>query len=560
MTTYTITSYNDGGGLVNTDWTYHVTNAPASGDTVLLGSDIGSSGAPLTALSAITIPTGATFDGQGYKIYINISSFASSFDLTGGTVQNLGIDCSSTTLASTVGYIGSANSYGNVYNCHTDGNLSDSNGGIFGVINGTVNIERCTWSGSCEGQFSGGIMATTTNDTITITINECYTNVISMPGTDNWRSGIVGTIYQGTVVITNCYSFGDFGTHNTVAGIATIVSIATGRPVTITDCYTTDDNLIYSGNATASLATTVTNCIAATIIAANESTINAGSANNSIDLTDIQGVLGGPATSWNSSPPDSVWVIGSNSDYPMLYQFNTGPWTGYTIYTDNATLTGGYEGGNARGDPHITTLFGRTYDYGTLGFSRYFDNCNSDNRLVINCEIRKKVIYNRWRSKRYIRRCSIITPKSYIEIKTGFRGEKVRIIKSNIDPSEDITIEENKLTFNNDAMRHCTKCTFDTADNDNALDHEMDNKYHKILQWERNAIRIKIKLDQEYIIDFENVNADNLQPGKIGFNCMNRSNINSYKGLIVDDKWVPYCILENIECEKDLQIDNIMIK
>ena len=557
MTTYTITSY--GTNVDNTEWSYFQTggtgaNTIVSGDTVLLGNDLGSSGTPLTALLRISIPTGATFDGQGYKIYIDKTSFNSCFNLTGGTVQNLGIDCSSSTSLTTqnAGYIAYVDNYGDVYNCHVNGNLSDRNGGIFGRISGTVNIERCTWNGTIDNVYSGAIVSHGLNVSDIININECYSN-----GTinDTQSGGIMGLLFNGVTTITNCYFTGTI-TGSTGAGITTKYNNRYPS-CTITNCYSTspsNNRIVYSVQHASNVD--ILYCVA-DVMSNNTFGTSTG---NSTTLTDIQGALGGPAASWNSTYPTNVWEAGSGSDYPMLYQFNTGPWTGYTIYTDNATLTGGYEGGNARGDPHITTLFGRTYDYNTLGFSRYFDNCNADNRLVINCEIRKKVIYNRWRSKRYIRRCSIITPKSYIEIKTGFRGEKVRIIKSNIDPSEDITIEENKLTFNNDAMRHCTKCTFDTADNDNALDHEMDNKYHKILQWERNAIRIKIKLDQEYIIDFENVNADNLQPGKIGFNCMNRSNINSYKGLIVDEKWVPYCILENIECEKDLQIDNIMIK
>jgi len=401
MSTYTITSY--GTNANNTEWSYFQIGGTGdgiivSGDTVLLGNDIGSSGTPLTALSSITIPTGATFDGQGYKIYINITSFNSCIKLRGGTLQNLGLDASSgSTLTEYEGGIATQSSDGYIYNCHSNIDVTNNNsGGICGTHTtaNDLTIERCTWTGSLTGGFSGGIISyVSNNNTVTLTINECYTNVTSAPsGMTLYQAGICGMTYRGTLIITNCYSFGNFGTNRyTRSGIVNIHNNDSGLPLTITNCYTTDDSLIYSSNAASSLATTVTNCIAAIRIAANNSTINAGSTNNSTTLTDIQGALGGPATSWNSSPTD-VWTAGSGTDYPMLNQFSLGPWTGYTAYNTNATLTGAYTGGGGRaaaisgagGDPHMNPLIGKPFTLPkTEDTFLLIDNKVDHDRLII---------------------------------------------------------------------------------------------------------------------------------------------------------------------------------
>ena len=556
MTTYTITSYGD--STNNTQWSYFISGGSgtlSSGDTIELGNDLGSSGTPLTAFVYITIPSGVIFDGKGYKVYINIATFGGLFQLTstGGTIQNIGIICGSSVAVTRCGLIvrGNASMSGTIINCHTDGNALTTfdNGGIVGYVksgSGTININNCAYYGNVASYGSGGIVARV--DAGTINITDCYFTGNLTSGTRS--GGIISHLRNSAIAnITRCYATGTVNSTN--YGMMLGLQHGTLTSATITNCYATQSRLF--SNVTSNYH--AIGCVAPSIV--NSGTL-ATNTNNSTTLADIQGQLYEPVGDSSGNWSTNNWTAGSGSDYPILNVFSTGTWENYAIYSDSATLVGGV--GIIAGDPHVTTLLGQKYDYNTLGYSRYFDNCSSDNRLVINCEIRKKVIYNRWRSKRYIRRCSIITPKSYIEIKTGFRGEKVSIIKSNIDPSEDITIEENGLTFNDNAMRHCTKCTFDTAENDNALNHEIDNKYHKILQWERNAIIIKIKLDQEYIIDFENVNADNLQPGKIGLNFKNKSQVNSYKGIIVDQKWASSCTLENIECNKDIRMVNNLIK
>ena len=84
MPIYTVTSYNDNGGIVDSDWTYHQLNIPLDGDTFQLSTDMGSSGTPLTSVSMITINTGVIFNGNGYKIYLDNSNYGGTFVLGGG--------------------------------------------------------------------------------------------------------------------------------------------------------------------------------------------------------------------------------------------------------------------------------------------------------------------------------------------------------------------------------------------------------------------------------------------------------------------------------------------
>lgn len=205
MPEYTITQYNVSPND-ESDWIYHFNNAPADGDILKLGNALGT-GTPLDGLSAITITTGVTFDGQGYAVNTNITGFAGALILTGGTIQNLSVS-NSGTLANKAGHIVSGTTHnGSVYNCHADGTIDGTDsGGIVGKSESTsvITIERCTTSGNITGNLAGGIKGYTANANSQITINECYATGNVSGG--NRSGGICGAVWRSSsMTISDCY-------------------------------------------------------------------------------------------------------------------------------------------------------------------------------------------------------------------------------------------------------------------------------------------------------------------------------------------------------------------
>ena len=402
MTEYLISNY--GSNSDPTEWSYIASDGTvtlSSGDTVKLTADLGSPSSPLTSIALITIPEGVTFDGQGYKIYLDVVDHNGCFYLYGGIIQNLGLDCTSgSTVADNCGYLGTGSTRGGyVYNCHSNGNVTGScSGGLIGTtshkdLSTTITVERCTWIGSLTGgNGCGGIigyLSDSGDPALSHTIvNECYAIVTSVSG--NYHGGITGIAFStNTLTYNNCYSIFNSPGNTTTCGIVGFYSGGSVGSAVITNCYAQgyDIPLIQSANSSFSSVTTVNNSIASTILYGS-GTLGTDN-NNSTDLTTIQGKLSGSASSWDTE----YWTIGTDSNYPTLDQFHLGPWTNYTNYNDVATLTSPYTSGGSRvsgsysgagGDPHINPIYGNPYTLPkTENTFLLVDNNVSYDRLVI---------------------------------------------------------------------------------------------------------------------------------------------------------------------------------
>ena len=388
MSTYTITNYDDNSSDT-ASWTYHVTNVPASGDTLKLGSDLGSSESPLTAISSIIVTTGVIFDGQGYKIYLDIDNFNGCVNLIGGTIQNLSIIPISTNYPSELnGFLMTDMSYGNVYNCScTNGLLSQGcTGLLFGRIVGNTNIARCYVNGTCNTWLSGLLFGYLGNNGLVLTVDECYIN-----GTVNDGSGGGLLAFFQEITINNCYFAGTMSSSGCAFMHIYNDGIAITKPMTITNSYSSSSSpnrlMFASGSPSAS---TINYCVADELIN-NSHTINS-TTGNSTTMTDIQGQLYEPSGDSAGNWSTDYWTAGSGLDYPMLGQFALGPWTGYTAYNTSATLSAPYTGGGDRvaaesgggGDPHMNPLIGKPYTLPkTEDTFLLIDNKVEHDRLII---------------------------------------------------------------------------------------------------------------------------------------------------------------------------------
>jgi len=392
MTEYLIV---DSGSSIPSTYTWNeivsLSPPPLSGDTIKLTENI-SFGTSTNATNRITLQVGVTFDGQGYVVTLVSKDHTGLFNLPafGGTcnIQNLGVDCNNHTMLSQTGYIVYGNVSGvqingNLYNCYVrNGNMTTvSQGGLVGRVGGNtqLNIYRCRYSGNVY-RYGGGIMTLPTNNfNGTVNIKECYTEV-DFTNTSS-AGGILGPVYSasgGTINIFNCYNVTNSSTGNDVAGIHSIINSSEHQSpsveINIKSCYSIGAKFIYTDRNTYTETIHVTNSYGepSELITRDGTTnlINSTSTitNSSASLTEIQGQL---PTEWttNEYTESNTWTAGSDLNYPTLDQFTLGPWTSYSIYTDEAFLTENYTGGNERGsggggggDPHIFPLFGKTYD------------------------------------------------------------------------------------------------------------------------------------------------------------------------------------------------------
>lgn len=148
------------------------------------------------------------FDGNGYTVsYYSKPGSSCLFDLQGGEIKNLYVDCNRASLADNNGWIVGSESYGDIINCHTTGIISGSgNGGIvgenFGHLEIESNIDKCSSTGNIYGQCTGGITGSKT-DNCNIT-NCCSVGKIN----GSQSGGIIGSNSSNCKVI-GCYSSGD---------------------------------------------------------------------------------------------------------------------------------------------------------------------------------------------------------------------------------------------------------------------------------------------------------------------------------------------------------------
>jgi hypothetical protein len=196
-----------------------------------------------------------------------------------------------------------------------------------------------------------------------------------------------------------------------------------------------------------------------------------------------------------------------------------------------------FDGGKigAKGDPHIFTINNELYDHNRCGYFRFFDNNNSKDRFLINCEI-KFSKFKRWKTKMYFTKLFIKFRSKILILDMGFRGERVEILYN-----DGFNFDEIEEVFSSGTYDYCNKCSFSTLNISDVKKHAK-NKRHRIIRKVKNILKLKINNDiedQKYSLELENVNNFNLQPCRINFNIENKDRqlVNSYSGIVVDKKW-----------------------
>jgi len=146
-----------------------------------------------------------TVVADGFSNTINISGVSNYPGIfqsvsTNLTVQNLGVlNNQPSTLLPSSGWIIQHSSMSNVYNCYSNGDISESCGGIYGS-NCTGVVANCYSTGNITGQYAGGIFGESSNGIAT----NCYSTGI-IDASD--AGGIFGAFSTGTA--TKCYSSND---------------------------------------------------------------------------------------------------------------------------------------------------------------------------------------------------------------------------------------------------------------------------------------------------------------------------------------------------------------
>ena len=196
----------------------------------------------------------------------------------------------------------------------------------------------------------------------------------------------------------------------------------------------------------------------------------------------------------------------------------------------------------AFGDPHILTFKNEFYDLDYNGSIRYFDNCNPDDHIMLNVSIDKGEYYT-WQKKKYCRKVFLKHNNKYAIIYLGFRGQPVKVLMN-----LGFEYKEETLEFNPEAQRYCAMCKrFSSNDEDKIIKHQTKGTGHIVPPLIRNRISviIKDKTDNVFKFSFTNVNEYNLQPCRINIDIKDKSNINNWKGAIVDRKHAQICKMED---------------
>lgn len=193
-----------------------------------------------------------TFEGNNKTITLPVSSdMGGLFQLSGGTIQNLTVDGSNSSLSIYNAWIVKGETttdvqYGNVINCHVYGTISNyAGGGIVGNYfgNSTSLIQKCS-AHPATGETDiitntrcGGIAGFNYNGGI---IEHCYCTGNIGSGNNPYSAGIVGgNMMNGTV--RYCYMSGDVNANVYAGGI--VGRITNG---TVENCYCTGN---IGGNA-----------------------------------------------------------------------------------------------------------------------------------------------------------------------------------------------------------------------------------------------------------------------------------------------------------------------
>ena len=266
------------------------------------------------------------------------------------------------------------------------------------------------------------------------------------------------------------------------------------------------------------------------------------------DAGTIQDIVGN--SSYNSTTLTSYLTNGDG-----LYSRDAGdsltvPVTSYSHNDWVATSTTDTDVRNAHltatgyGDPHVTTLTGQHYDFDYIGYMRYFDNNNPNNRLVINVQCEKSK-YTRWKENSYYTKVFIKHNEKTMVLDLGFRGNPVKVLENN-----GFEYNEVQLPLDKEAKQYCAICPRWGRKQLDRVELHKNTYNHEVLGAVRNGISIQIETEQStYDLKFQNVNKHNLQPARIFMkpNNINGMLLNRYQGLVVDRKWAPYSMINSLD-------------
>ncbi len=166
------------------------------------------------------------FDGQGHAItnleYAAVQNYHGFFGVitTGAVIENFSIGGKITSTTQYVGVVSYARETPIIRNVHSYLNITNTysggrQGGIVGgSMNGTVTIDRCTYSGSFtideqSGNYGGIVGYVNNNSLAIVNITNCLFDGELNNGTAGGQcGGIVGYNNGGKATITNCLSIG----------------------------------------------------------------------------------------------------------------------------------------------------------------------------------------------------------------------------------------------------------------------------------------------------------------------------------------------------------------
>lgn len=377
-------------------------------------------------------------NGNNYTIkYYSKKDSSALFDLQGGTISNVIVDCQRASLNESEGWLVSKNCWGNIKNCHTNGIISGKyTGGICGENFGNNNksvINNCSTLGNMYGSSTGGIVGSSAHNIIfnncisygkicgngcggisgydgkylefkgccssgnimgsmsgglcgfnslNITINNCFTT--GNIGTDNSfaNGGLISSVNPNSdsITINNCYTLGNITTKNNTnlcsGGLIGIVKKIKGK-IKITNCYTFG-NISNSGSLIGSCENK-NDIVLSNIVSKNNNTIGNGEINhNAHDNFEYV------KDKWNSN----IWNF--NYSYPKLSIFDE--------YFSNYNLFNNI--------PQTKTLIaGLNGDLKLKTFNSCITNINTEGKkytLLCNNDIGLKIWFSIWNMPKYL--------------------------------------------------------------------------------------------------------------------------------------------------------------
>ena len=210
-----------------------------------------------------------TFDGQGKTItgfQLTSSTSNNSYGVgffghiaDGANIQNFSIYGTITSTGQRMSVIGSAQGNVNISGIHSHLNITCTqtrHGGILGaqVGTGTINIDRCSFSGSLttdniSGNFGGIVGLTLNNSSAYINITNCLFDGTIDIGTGDNAGGFVGYTRQCQLKIENCLSVGTITAANPGQFIGQITNTSNQKYSGV-NYYLGDNKTQGTGNAT----------------------------------------------------------------------------------------------------------------------------------------------------------------------------------------------------------------------------------------------------------------------------------------------------------------------